>query len=255
VQGEWHVACGRIARVAGICSPRRCRRPSDVDGVRSAGMAGLRRHLMSDRATSNGSPDRRAGAPTRAGSAPARRRAASGGAAGMPTAAASRRAAQAGRVENPHHAGRSQLVSEGATFLSSATTSAWSRWVTSDFCYCFADNSRGSIVEIYTDGVVCRGRVTASLSQSTLGIDQPALSCGTGAGLIRGHAKSRITCHPDANGVALCDTQNLGRMRFLSKDEKYRRAAEDQVYPAQMNEENDPKAGKRRGSRKRGLVA
>jgi hypothetical protein len=95
-------------------------------------------------------------------------------------------------------------------------------------CFCFGDNGRGSIVEIYTDGVVCRGRVTASLSQSTLGIDQPALSCGTHAGLFRGHAKARITCHPDANGVALCDTQNLGRMRILSKDEKYRHAAEDQ---------------------------
>jgi hypothetical protein len=96
------------------------------------------------------------------------------------------------------------------------------------FCFCFGDNGRGSIVEIYTDGVVCRGRVTASLSQSTLGIDQPELSCRAQAGLERGHAKSRITCHPDANGVALCDMQALGRMPILRKDEKYRRAAEGQ---------------------------
>ncbi len=95
-------------------------------------------------------------------------------------------------------------------------------------CYCFGETGKGRIVLVYTDGPVCRGRISATLTPMKLKIDQPGFDCGVQQGTLRGHVKTFVTCRAGENDVALCDTQSLGRMRGLSRDEKYQRTTNDQ---------------------------
>jgi len=90
-------------------------------------------------------------------------------------------------------------------------------------CYCFGDNGRGQIILAYTDGRVCRGGMSSTLEPLLLTIRQPRFACGVYGGFRRGLVKSITTCRPSANNVALCQTQNLGRMRTLSGEKKFQR--------------------------------
>ena len=96
-------------------------------------------------------------------------------------------------------------------------------------CYCFGDTGNGSITLVYTDQVVCRGQISATVTGQELTIDRPQFNCGSQGGLTRGLVKARTTCraNADQNLGALCDTETMGRTRGTSRDEKYHRIASD----------------------------
>lgn len=93
-------------------------------------------------------------------------------------------------------------------------------------CYCFGSDGAGRVKLLYTDGVKCRGPISARISGTTLRIEQPAFNCPSN-GVNHGLVASRTVCHADENGSASCDTQWLGRMQNRVPDEKYRRVEKD----------------------------
>jgi len=90
-------------------------------------------------------------------------------------------------------------------------------------CYCFGDEGQGQLTLAYTDGIVCRGKISAKLQPSNLTIRLPSFDCGIRRGMLRGKAKGIMTCRPDKDGIVSCRTQTLGRMRYLTGGVSYQR--------------------------------
>jgi hypothetical protein len=88
-------------------------------------------------------------------------------------------------------------------------------------CLCFANNGRGKIRWIYTDGYVCEGNLRALLKNDELAIQHDRIPCVKGG--ISFIVPEKISCKANPGEVASCDTEGLGRRRTQSKGEQYKR--------------------------------
>src|SRR5262249_16691190 len=94
-------------------------------------------------------------------------------------------------------------------------------------CYCFAARGRGEVRWAYTDGRTCKTPLNARVAPRELSITHPRATCSDGSHIV----PENITCRPDTDGTATCDSESLGRMKTRVTGEKSTRV--DEAYCGQ----------------------
>jgi hypothetical protein len=92
-------------------------------------------------------------------------------------------------------------------------------------CYCFAENGRGAVQAVYTDGARCRAPLRARLYNDRLVMNHPGLKCSMADHEIN---PGEIECKGTTEGdSATCDWRSKGPYASSSDNDKYQRVSAD----------------------------
>jgi hypothetical protein len=95
---------------------------------------------------------------------------------------------------------------------------------TGRFCYCFADNGRGTARIKYDDGRICSGPLVAKLRPDKLSMRHNKLAC-TGD---EKFSPQDIVCVRSETGETTCESRSFGKYAIVKRLEEYVRVSEDE---------------------------